>query len=111
MLASQNSSEDYRRMLLECTYGVCFLGTPHCGSDLTKWASVMGHTISLVKTTNNDLLNILKPDSEVLARIQHDFHSMLNVRRDNRLPVIKTSCYYEELPVKGVGFVSPLSSI
>jgi hypothetical protein len=61
---------------------------------------------NLVKTTNTSLLNVLRPDSEVLARIQGDFHTMLRTDKPEGMAELKITCFFEELPVRGVGEVS-----
>jgi len=106
MLASRNSAEEHLKQILNCTAGVCFLGTPHCGADLTKWASFFGQVVGAVKTSNRNLLGVLRPESEVLSIIQHNFHSMIRDRRNTNVPDINMTCFFEELPVKGIGIVS-----
>lgn len=106
-LASKNSAEEHIQGLLDQIVGVCFLGTPHCGSNLANWASICGKMVNMVKVTNSSLLNLLKPESEVLARIQQEFHSTLRARSIRREPLMMITCFFEELPVRGVGEVSP----
>jgi hypothetical protein len=106
MLSSKNAAEPHIQSLLAHTVGVCFLGTPHCGSQLANWASVFGKLFSVVKKMDTGLLEVLTPESEVLSRIQQEFHTMLRARRDKGLDVINITCFYEELPVRGVGEVS-----
>jgi protein SERAC1 len=50
-------------------------------------------------------VEVLKRDSEVLARIQDGFHTMAMARRREGLQPIEISCFYEELPLPGVGLV------
>lgn len=88
--------------IFESTNAIAFLGTPHCGSDLAAWAKIFGGFANVFKKTNTDLLSILKQDSEALGRLQQDFHTMLRARSDRPL---KITCFYEELPVRGVGEV------
>jgi len=57
-----------------------------------------------------DLLRVLEPESEVLARIQGDFHAMLRLRTDQKRPPLLITCFYKELPVKGVGEIVPKHS-
>jgi protein SERAC1 len=66
----------------------------------------MGNFAALFKTTNILLVEVLKPDSEVLARIQQEFHTMLRARADAGMPAIKITCFFEELPVHGAGEVA-----
>ena len=106
LLSARNSAEPHIEGLLDCTVGVCFLGTPHCGSQLANWASIFGNIANVVKTTNASLLDVLKPESEVLARVQQDFHTMLRARNNQGQPPLKITCFYEELPVRNIGEVS-----
>jgi hypothetical protein len=48
---------------------------------------------------------VLKRDSEVLARIQDGFHTMVKARSLVEPPPIEVTCFYEELPVFGFGLV------
>ncbi|KAJ4132375.1 hypothetical protein NW754_015190 [Fusarium falciforme] len=107
MVASRNSAEAHLQRISASTYGVCFLGTPHCGSILANWASVVGKMTKIVKNTNTSILQVLRPESEVLARIQTDFHNMVRSRQDQGQPALRITCFYEELPVRNVGEIVP----
>ena len=61
--------------------------------------------MKLVQQTNPAILGVLKSDSEVLARIQTDFHNMSRARAKKSDPTIEVTCFYEELPLPGVGEV------
>lgn len=54
---------------------------------------------------NTEIVAVLKRDSEVLARIQNEFHAMILARGKEEQP-IEISCFYEELPLPVVGQVS-----
>ncbi|KAK3358093.1 Alpha/Beta hydrolase protein [Lasiosphaeria hispida] len=110
MLASRNSPEPHLQNIYDTTVGVCFLGTPHCGSTLANWGAVFGQIANTVKKINTNLLKVLEPESEVLAIIQGDFHAMLRSRSDQGRPSLSITCFYEELPVKGVGEIVPKHS-
>ncbi|KAK8071357.1 LipA and NB-ARC domain-containing protein [Apiospora hydei] len=110
LLASQNSPESHLRAILECTYGILFLGTPHSGSGLATSAERLAKLIGLIKDTNPRILGVLRRDSEVLSRIQDDFHTMLRSRTFDGYPPISISCCYEELPLQGIGEVVPKTS-
>jgi hypothetical protein len=83
-----------------------FLGTPHHGSGLAQWAERLAKTIGLLKQTNDQILEVLEKDSEILARVQDGFHTMVRSRNLERLQPIEITCFYEELPLVGVGIVS-----
>ncbi|KAI9715704.1 MAG: hypothetical protein M1812_005856 [Candelaria pacifica] len=110
LLASRNSAENHLQHILECTRGIIFLGTPHSGSGLAGWAESSAKLIGLVKQTNPQILAVLKSESEVLARIQTDFHTMIRARVNKGNQPIHITCYYEELPLPGIGEVVPMNS-
>ena len=72
---------------------------------MATWAAVVSRFIGLLKQTNPNIVDVLKPDSEVLARIQDGFHTMVKAHSTAETPPIEVSCFYEELPVLGVGLV------
>lgn len=79
------------------------MGTPHHGSDMAQWAETMRKFTSVFKQTNPELLRALERDSEVLARIQDEFHTLLRSRsKDSPLEIF---CFYEEKPLTVVGTV------
>lgn len=84
--------------------GILFLGTPHHGADLAAWAK-FGTTIArIAKHANSEIVAVLRPGSEMLARIQDGFHGLLRLRRDEG-PEIALTCFFEELPLPIVGKV------
>jgi len=87
------------------TRGIAFLGTPHHGAGLARWAELLSRTIGTVKQANAEIVEVLKRDSEVLARIQDSFHTIVMARNKEGLPPIEISCFYEELPLPAVGLV------
>lgn len=82
-----------------------FLGTPHSGSGFAPAAAALAKWIGLLKQTNPDIVRVLKTDSEVLARIQAGFLSLVRSREKHPHQAIDITCFYEELPLKGVGEV------
>ncbi|KAK0704899.1 hypothetical protein B0H67DRAFT_363684 [Lasiosphaeris hirsuta] len=108
LLAARSSPEEHLRRVFEQTCGVLFLGTPHSGASLAtvaeKTARLLGPTTS---KPNLKILKVLKKDSEVLGRIQADFHALLQCRNaagKGELP-IQVTCFYEELIYPGLGDV------
>jgi hypothetical protein len=108
---AQQRPEIHLKQVLHCTRGIVFLGTPHHGSGLAHWAEGLAKAIGVLKQTNSEILAVLKSDSEVLARVQDGFHTMIRSRaQDGQLQPIEITCFFEELPLPGVGVVSPVSS-
>ncbi|KAA8642375.1 hypothetical protein EYZ11_009972 [Aspergillus tanneri] len=110
LFTSRQRPEPHLYNILRSTLGIIFLGTPHHGAGLAKWAEVVSRSIGLVKQTNPDIVDVLRRDSEVLARIQDGFHTMVKSRSLVEPPPIEVTCFYEELPVLGFGLVVPQHS-
>jgi protein SERAC1 len=51
-------------------------------------------------------VSVLKADSEVLARIQDSFHTMIRARAQDRFKPIEITCFHEELLLPIMGVVS-----
>jgi hypothetical protein len=62
-------------------------------------------SIGYIKQTNRNIVEVLRRDSEVLARIQDSFHTIIMARNKDGLQPIQVTCFYEQLPLPGVGFV------
>ena len=77
------------------------MGTPHCGSDLAELAVIGSRFLQYFRRVNHETLGILQQKSEVMARIQQEFHTMLRGRNQSKDREIAIKCFYEELPVRG----------
>ncbi|CAN9414990.1 unnamed protein product [Alternaria alternata] len=110
LATAQQRPEAHIKRVLDCCRGIVFLGTPHHGSGLAHWAESLAKAIGVLKQTNAEILAVLKGDSEVLERIQGNFHTMIRARSQNGLAPIEITCFYEELPLPGVGTVVPMHS-
>lgn len=60
----------------------------------------------MIKEANPEILQVLRQDSEVFGRIQDSFRTIITARNMGRLQPINITCFYEELPLLGVGLVS-----
>lgn len=103
LLSSKASPERHLQQILKCTRGILFLGTPHSGTGLAVVGQRLSRLAGLVSGTNTPLVEVLRRDSEVLARIQNDFHSLLRSQGNE----IKITCVYEEVPIQGIGEIVP----
>lgn len=105
LLSSRNSADAHLQSLLKSTRGILFLGTPHSGAGLARWAELLAKSLGLLKQTNKKILEVLTLESEVLGRIQTDFHTMIRDLSQKSEP-ISITCFYECKPLPGVGMVS-----
>lgn len=99
---SLSRSEAHLKQLERHTIGIVFLGTPHHGSDLASWAAVCVKIAKKFKDTNLEIVNALKPESEVLRDTQDEFGQLLESRK-NEGRKIQITCFYEELAMSVVG--------
>jgi protein SERAC1 len=95
-LISHRDTQSHIRSIYDSTIAITFLGTPHGGADLANWGRLLGYNI----------IDLLRPQSEVHDRINEGFHKVLKDSEQRRRGPLKVVCFFEELPVSGVGEVS-----
>jgi protein SERAC1 len=88
------------------THGIAFLGTPHQGADPANTAGTFARLANIIKPTAIETSRVLQPASEVLAGVSGDFHTMLKARELQKTGPIGIVCFFESLPMSGVGMVS-----
>ncbi|KXH68079.1 hypothetical protein CSAL01_08946 [Colletotrichum salicis] len=103
-------TREHLREVFDSTRGILFLGTPHHSSALAVWAERLAKSIGVLKQTNTEILSVLRPESEVLAEIQDNFHNITQSQTIAGVCTIKITCTYEELPLPGIGLVVPQHS-
>jgi hypothetical protein len=91
---------------------VAFLGTPLQGADKAQWAETGRRFIGLFKASNPELLKDLSASSqdledksEKLANIGVRFPNLLRYRAQSPESQIEVNCFYEGLPMQGLGTV------
>ncbi|KAK5653199.1 hypothetical protein OQA88_9097 [Cercophora sp. LCS_1] len=107
LVKSNERCEPHLSSIFRSTLGIAFFGTPHRGAGLARWAELLAKSIGRIKQTNHHILEVLKSDSDTLARIQDSFHAIAKTRNTKGLPPIELTCFYEELLLPGVGLVVP----
>ena len=107
---SAQCPEQHLKSVLAATRAIAFLGTPHHGSGLAGWAERQSRSIGLIKQTNPEIVTVLQRESEVLSRIQHSFHTIVRARNAETSRPFEITCFYEELPLPGIGVVRAVSS-
>lgn len=79
------------------TIGVIFMGTPHRGSSKESYGDIAANVARLsLRQPNKQLLQTLKPDSQILEKQRDGFTTV-----SNDMAIV---CIREELPT-GVGMV------
>ncbi|KAJ3461974.1 hypothetical protein MRS44_010527 [Fusarium solani] len=110
LVTAKQRPEAHLQSIFHLTRGIVFLGTPHHGSSLAKWGEMLSRSVGMMKQTNTEIVRLLTRDSEVLARIQDCFHTMIMARNKGETNNIEITCFYEELPMKRIGVVVPKHS-
>jgi hypothetical protein len=93
--ASDGSNPGWKS-ILDQTRGVCFIATPHIGSDLAKWASYFRSLLGTNVSTEE-----LRPHQPHLRHLNQWYRDYL-CRDDVN---IKTLSFFEMKPMPGVGLV------
>jgi len=57
--------------------------------------------VDLFKRANSDIIEVLRPGSEMLRMMKNGFHNILKLRK-NKESEISITCFFEELDVTGV---------
>ncbi|KAK4241609.1 hypothetical protein C8A03DRAFT_40961 [Achaetomium macrosporum] len=110
LVRSKERPERHLQSILRSTRAIAFLGTPHHGAGLARWAELLSRCIGVIKQTNTEIVAVLRRECEVLARIQDSFHTMVMGRSTDGLGRINITCFFEKLPLPGVGQVVPQDS-
>lgn len=86
------------------------MGTPHMGSNAANWATPLTRLSKILRRTNSEIVQFLRPGSEVLVNLQQEFHTTLDNCQKNEGKALEIFCFYEELPVLGIGEVRQLKA-
>lgn len=105
MIVSRSASAPYLTAVIEATYGIIFMGTPHAGADLAALGASLTKLANILNKSNAEIVKVLEPTSAMLARVQQGFHTMLEKRRAEEAKVLKMYCFYEEIPIRTIGKV------
>lgn len=108
LLVCRGEAEAYFKSVLSSAFGIIFIGTPHAGSGKADLLKPLTKLAKVLRPSNDAIVGVLKPGSEMLANLQQEFHGMLEDHRRNHGKLIKIFCFYEELEVEGLGKVSSL---
>ena len=87
--------------------GMIFFGTPHLGADLAAWAKAGAELANLLRKNNSNIVGVLEPSSEMLADIRDGLGELFRNRCESRDSLL-IACFWEALPVTGVGEVQQI---
>ncbi|KAG4256796.1 hypothetical protein FPRO03_03806 [Fusarium proliferatum] len=104
LIVSRQNPESHLGQISNYTRGIVFLGTPHRGSWAADWAKIPAWALGQVKSTNRNILDVLQINNQYLEFIQTSFLSMLR-DLDKKGRPLQISCFFEELPMPGIGTI------
>ncbi|KAI0183818.1 Alpha/Beta hydrolase protein, partial [Xylaria flabelliformis] len=112
ILKSKNSAEPHLRNLYNMTEGIMFLGTPHTGAWMAKWAKITVDVFGILKSTNPSLLDALQTRNELLHSLNQDFLTLLRTLREGpeHGKKINVICFFEAYGYPGIGQIVPKES-
>lgn len=89
-------NSEHLRSIYVSTYGILFMGTPHLGSDLAKWGTLLQSIASATLPrkffdSSSHLVEALKTNNETLQNINRHFNEIL--------PRLRIYFFYEALPM------------
>ncbi|KAI1500271.1 hypothetical protein F5X99DRAFT_429918 [Biscogniauxia marginata] len=105
LIRSQWTVENHIALICQSTRGIVFLGTPHSGAAIAKFAKHLASAVGLVKQTNSTNLRELQKGSDELKKLQERFDQHLRSRGRYHLPPVEVKCFYETKPITGIGVV------
>ncbi|KAM0321508.1 hypothetical protein ACHAQA_010076 [Verticillium albo-atrum] len=105
ILQSRNNSALHLQGIFSSLAGIIFMGTPHQGSWMAKWAKIPAKGLGIIKSTNTKLLGVLETGDDFLESVQRRFLDMVQEQQKQHGRSVEIMCFYEELPITGVGTI------
>jgi hypothetical protein len=84
-------NNSFKAAVYKYTPGIIFFGTPHRGSDDAKWGLILSTIASAAFDTNNKVVRVLGPDSEVLDKLARDFQDIIDDGRLNICSLLESA--------------------
>ncbi|KAL2831521.1 Alpha/Beta hydrolase protein [Aspergillus cavernicola] len=98
LISARESRTDHLQDIETRTVGICFLGTPHRGTNLATWGERFARVLNIFKPVNCQIVSLLGPRSKALHEMRRSFHNILEKRKDegSRIRIV---CFYETVPM------------
>lgn len=103
---AEDSQAAHTKSISTCTRRIAFLGTPHQGSDKTKWVDLGKRFLSMLsKKTIADIPKEMEQGSDTLVRLGVAFPKWLSHQAGRPETKVEIVCFFEELGTNiGPGF-------
>ncbi|KAL8636925.1 MAG: hypothetical protein Q9226_009187, partial [Calogaya cf. arnoldii] len=100
ILKASQTAEANQTTIADRTFGIAFLGTPHGGSEKTKWAEIGSKIAALVGESSDTLVKDLAHSSYRLVKIGQEFPQWLRKQSDRTGEKVSVICFFEALDTK-----------
>ncbi|RSL98222.1 hypothetical protein CEP52_010431 [Fusarium oligoseptatum] len=103
LVRTLQKTEPDTKNVAEMTRGILFLGTPHEGSDLAKWADLFAIFLGIEKGSGAQKnIKFLMTDSTKLRELSENLAALLRRRNESGDPMQKINvvCFWEERSMK-----------
>jgi len=85
---AQTTERMHLKNVAERTKAIAFLGTPHQGSSLASWGTILASLLGYVKQNNKQIIQTLEAEAPHLNELQKRFSNLLEYRKQRGMLLI-----------------------
>jgi len=76
--SKKQQPDSHKTDVYKSVQGIVFFGTPHKGSNDAKWGLILRSIASAAFDTNDKIIRVLEPDSELLDKLARDLQDIID---------------------------------